>query len=259
MYWLVVLCMIVSSFETFAQNDGDLKLYDGMLYIFYNGIWGTVCDDSFDDIDAQVACRQLGYNNGIFKGVKRKYSKGKIWLDDVDCSGAEKKLSHCTHAGWGVENCFRGENVKIKCNNASEGDLRNSSDKLEILHNNEWGTVCSSNFNQIEAEVACMQLGYRNGSVLENTIATGTSKIWLNILACDGNESKLMDCSHSDWDTDTCSHGNVVGIRCSEGQGDVRLNSSRLEIFYNGTWGTVCHYSFDHIDATVACRQLGYT
>lgn len=59
----------------------------------------------------------------------------------------------------------------------------------------------------------------RNGSVLENTIATGTSKIWLYILTCDGNESKLMDCSHSDWDTDTCSHGNVVGIRCSEGQG----------------------------------------
>ncbi|XP_071177833.1 scavenger receptor cysteine-rich type 1 protein M160-like [Mytilus edulis] len=236
----------------------DLELVNGMLKIFYNGVWGTVCDDSFDDIDAQVACRQLGYNNGIFIGVKDTYPKGTIWLDDVDCSGAEKKLSHCTHAGWGVENCFRGENVKIKCNNASEGDLRHSSDKLEILHNNEWGTVCSSNFNKIEAEVACMQLGYRNGSVLENTIATGTSKIWLNILACDGNESKLMDCPHSDWDTDTCSHGNVVGIRCSEGQGDIRLNSSRLEIYYNGTWGTVSSPNFDDIDATVACRQLGY-
>ncbi|CAC5416879.1 unnamed protein product [Mytilus coruscus] len=291
-----------------------------MLEIFYNGTWGTVCDDSFDDIDAQVACRQLGYKN------QKKIFKRKIWLDDVDCSGAEKKLSHCTHAGWGVENCFRGENVKIKCNNATEGVLRNSSGKLEILHNNEWGTVCSSNFNKIEAEVACKQLGYRNGSVLENTIATGASKIWLNILACNGNESKLIDCSHSDWDTDTCSHGHVVGIRCFEGKGrnlgdflrrrrrlsteqksleamlfrlyrlvidlkitvliscankeqqpmkhcvmrevispqkqakcDVRLNSSRLEIYYNGTWGTVCYYLFDDRDAIVACRQLGYS
>ncbi|VDI35956.1 Hypothetical predicted protein, partial [Mytilus galloprovincialis] len=112
-------------------------------------------------------------------------------------------------------------------------DLRHSSDKLEILHNNEWGTVCSSNFNKIEAEVACMQLGYRNGSVLENTIATGTSKIWLNILACDGNESKLMDCPHSDWDTDTCSHGNVVGIRCSEGQDNLEEDHKEEHVLDN--------------------------
>ncbi|CAC5367204.1 unnamed protein product [Mytilus coruscus] len=160
---------------------GDIQLVSGRLEIFYNGTWGTVCDDSFDDIDAQVACRQLGYNNGFFIGSFTKYTEGKIWLDDVDCSGAENKLSHCTHAGWGVENCFRGENVKIQCNNASEG-------------------TC--------------QLGYSNGSVLVNTIATGFSKIWLNILACNGGESKLIECSHTDWGTHTCSHGNVVGIRC---------------------------------------------
>ena len=34
---------------------------EGKVEILHNGIYGTICDENFDDVDAQVVCRMLGF------------------------------------------------------------------------------------------------------------------------------------------------------------------------------------------------------
>ena len=83
----------------------------------HQGVWGTICDDGWDDIDATIVCTQLGLLNGTTTPQSQFGSgTGPVWLSQVACLGNESKLSHCMHNGAGnVGNCSHAQNVGVQC------------------------------------------------------------------------------------------------------------------------------------------------
>ena len=85
--------------------------------VFYNGTWGTICDDYWDIHEAQVVCRELGFDNAL-ESLSNAYfgsGSGQIWLDDVRCSGNEADIGECNFLGWGTHNCRHYEDAGVRC------------------------------------------------------------------------------------------------------------------------------------------------
>lgn len=132
--WGAVLCLVAvlvplsgGMSPSWAHDDGDLRIipladmgYEGRLEIYHNGEWGGICDDFWGIDDAKVACRQLQYP-GADEALREltRPTPAPIWLDSVNCTGDEAKLTDCDHAGWGRHNphhCSdQGEYAGVRC------------------------------------------------------------------------------------------------------------------------------------------------
>ena len=85
-----MFCLSVTEYSICAAGmDGQLRLLDnsgnndgvsgGRLEVFFNGEWGTVCDDSFDMTDAGVACRELGFLRSTHFGSVGVLGYDPLW------------------------------------------------------------------------------------------------------------------------------------------------------------------------------------
>ncbi len=81
-----------------------------------NEQWGTVCDNNFTDTDAIVICSMLGYPHGRAKtNAYFGTGTGRIWMDNLGCTGNESSIFDCEYGGWGLHNCSHSEDAGVEC------------------------------------------------------------------------------------------------------------------------------------------------
>ncbi|XP_064032270.1 LOW QUALITY PROTEIN: deleted in malignant brain tumors 1 protein-like [Pogoniulus pusillus] len=270
-----------------AQSpSGSLRLVGGpdrcagRLEVLHNGSWGTVCDDSWGPAEGRVVCRQLGCGALLSVAPGGRYGEGtgQIWLDEVNCTGKEEKLSECHSRPWGEHNCQHLEDASVECSDSSISKLGNlrllggpdrCAGRVEVLHEHMWGTVCDDAWDLEDAAVVCRQLGCGTAlwALSGAYFGRGHDPIWLDEVECTGAEESLFSCTARAWGHNNCVHGEDAGVVCSASGvsliPELRLaNGSRrcqgrVEVTQQGTWAPLCDHGWGLAEARVVCRQLG--
>ena len=89
---------------------------EGRVEVYQKGIWGTICDNSWDLNDGRVVCRMLGYSDALNTSCCSRYGQGRgsILLSGLRCTGSESSVFHCEHQRT-IQSCNHLNEAGVKC------------------------------------------------------------------------------------------------------------------------------------------------
>ncbi|KAM6162686.1 antigen WC1.1-like [Erethizon dorsatum] len=276
--------------EGLAANSSDntqLRLVDGgsrcagRVEVLHQGSWGTICDDNWDLSDAHVVCRQLGCGVALNATASAHFGQGlgPIWLDELSCTGEESHVWKCPSRGWGQHDCWHKEDAGVICSEFLALRLdQECSGWLEVFYNGTWGSVCRSPMEATTLSVICRQLGCGDSGTLNTSVPAreGSRPRWVDGIRCRKIDASLQQCPSDAWNPGSCSPKDEAYITCAgmrhkscpdsapcTDREKLRLRggdskcSGRVEVWHEGSWGTVCDDSWGLAEAEVVCQQLG--
>nr|XP_033466980.1 scavenger receptor cysteine-rich type 1 protein M130-like [Epinephelus lanceolatus] len=224
-----------------------------------NQSWSSVCEDDFDQQDAEVVCRELGCGApSVLQGALYGEVEAPMWTKEFQCGGNESALLDCRSSDSDRNTCSSGKAVGLTCSDPVRlvGGSSRCTGTLEVKQG-DWRPVDGSDWTLKEAAVVSRDLdcgsaisaGIRNEALLKSAWKISPSCIQaghsLRECVTLGSSSSIMEI--------TC----VDSVRLVNGTG---LCSGHLEVKSdqsNQSWSSVCEDDFDQQDAEVVCRELG--
>uniref|UniRef100_A0A671TTP5 SRCR domain-containing protein n=1 Tax=Sparus aurata TaxID=8175 RepID=A0A671TTP5_SPAAU len=267
------------------------NLCSGRLEVKSNQRWSSVCEDDFDQQDAEVVCRELGCGApSVLQGALYGEVEAPMWTKEFQCGGHESALLDCRTSGSDRNTCSPGEAVGLTCSGrrgaaalmlfdflsnvtsfssftlvCSEPDIvrlvggsSRCAGEVEVKQHGVWRKVIEekSQWNLKTADAVCRQLD------CDSAVSTGPIQslppvpVWTISSTCLQSGSAVSDCVTST--TDSSKYH--LEVKCSDSIRLVNGNSlcsGRLEVKSNQRWSSVCEDDFDQQDAEVVCRELG--
>lgn len=91
------------------------------------------------------------------------------------------------------------------------------SGRVEIRHNDQWGTVCDDDWDIRDAQVLCRAMDCGSAVTAKSSayFGEGDGDIWLDDVDCLGNETSLLHCTHARLGESNCGHAEDAGVICS--------------------------------------------
>uniref|UniRef100_A0A8D0CM67 protein-lysine 6-oxidase n=1 Tax=Sander lucioperca TaxID=283035 RepID=A0A8D0CM67_SANLU len=222
---------------------GRRNANEGRVEVFYNGAWGTVCDDEVDLNMANVVCRQLGFQRGLTWAHSAKFGEGQglIWLDNVRCTGTELSIANCRSNGWGINDCTHAEDLGVICSperrpgsptvsgsdrvHIEEARLRPvlssnhgglvTEGVLEVKHAGRWRHVCNQGWDLSSSRVVCGMLGFPATEVFDQN---AYRKLWDSKLADPSSRLRTQISKKAYWVEKVQCQGKEVSLSQCQAQ-----------------------------------------
>lgn len=222
---LLLLDLIVS---INCLQNGDVRLLDGshndvdgVLQIYLNDVWVTVCFDGINSGAVSAACRQLGYCTSDSYKMDDNFNPGSnYFISNVSCAEVlhyqdqELHLMRCSQDEVHTEPCTGVARINCKSDCLVRDTRYNgqvyidhmdtqpqSTGILNIYLEDKYLPICFSDLTEEGLNAACRQLGYTNVNVSTKHLAPRQTTGWnisTNVLCKESSYNCFTDCfNHS--------------------------------------------------------------
>ena len=192
--------------------------------------WGTICDDGFTDTEADLACKQMGYDYGVMLSSTTTVDGDllqTIALDEFSCPSNATSIDACVYST--THDCSHSEDIGVDCykssptfriapNSCTSGSCSSTSmseGRLEVSFSvgSVWGTVCDDFFDDNAADTICREMGFSSGTMLDSVYDGDFSlTILMDDINCPAGSASFSSCSYEG--AHDCSHFEDVGVSC---------------------------------------------